>query len=194
MKYNKNYNYSSQRIASDIMAECPGYFKDMRSAINSINYYISCQNFKPTNEQKHSRVYSGVIAQRIFDHFKEEYYKKQKKELKSKQIKVEDVITEKTSVIYRKISVTFMSRNGEKLDRFSKELNIPKVKILDAFLTAFFEIYPEMSPEELHRFIENPSFVETHQDNKEQSDDSNGVISRLDTIVDLLDQINKYLT
>ena len=189
--YDKNSNYDTRRLASDIMEMFPGHYKNLDSACGSVSSYIKRMGFVSVNGQKWGRVFSGTICNKIVDYFIDLL---SNKNTTKRQIRVEDVILQKTSESFSEVSVTFKSNNGRKLDGLSKDTNIAKVKILDAVLTAFFEIYPEMSPEELRCFIKSPSFVETHHDNKEQSDDSNGVISRLDTIVELLDQINKYLT
>lgn len=142
VKFDKNKNYSVREIATHIYSEHEDHWTKFESAIGSINVYINQQGFASTNGQKNFRVFSGKTAQAIYDHYNETLHTSRR------QITVEETLSE--------VSVTFKSPEGQELDRRSKLLGIPKVKILENILHQYFldhpcDQYDSMSAEELRK-------------------------------------------
>lgn len=141
-KYDKNKNYTVREIATLIYSEHKEHWTSFQSAIGSINVYINQQGFAPVNGQKSHRVFPGKIAQTIYDHYNNTL------RTSNRQIAVEEIFSE--------VSVTFKSAEGRELDRRSKLLGIPKVKILEDILHQYFKEHPcdeydAMSAEELRK-------------------------------------------
>lgn len=67
-KFNKNNNYSVKDISAALLEKFPGYFKNEAACIATIGPWIRRNNITPVNGQKNHRVFSGLDAQRVFDH------------------------------------------------------------------------------------------------------------------------------
>lgn len=66
--FDKNGTFTLKAIAGSLMIRYPGYFKNLDACIATIGPYVRKKGIKPANEQKAWRVFSGVDAQRIYDH------------------------------------------------------------------------------------------------------------------------------
>ena len=66
--FDKNGTFTLKAIAGSLMIRYPGYFKNLDACVATIGPYVRKKGIKPANEQKAWRVFSGVDAQRIFDH------------------------------------------------------------------------------------------------------------------------------
>lgn len=97
-RFNKNSTYSIKEMAEAIHEDSGR--STVHSLRGTISDYIKRNEYQASNCQKHSRVFSGVVAQNVYDY----YCNKNTRKL-DKQISVEDISNKVTSKKRRGLSV-----------------------------------------------------------------------------------------
>lgn len=156
--YDKNQNYTVRQITTPIFSEHKNHWCSFKSAVGSVLIHIKQQGYEPVNEQKNCRVFSGIIAQKIYNHYNEVLGSSKK------DVSIEKSHPKGSLSVFREVSVTFKSWAGEELDRRSKILNIPKNKILEDIITPYFkehtcDRYDTMTAEELRAELRRVTMV-----------------------------------